>query len=52
MGSKARDIIGATDDRQTIKLPDLSTTQWKYVFIQSTSRLRMLPQETHFLFCK
>ena len=51
-GSKARKIIGVSDKRELLMLPDLSTTPWKYVFIQSTSRVRMLCEGTHFLFCK
>lgn len=51
-GSKARKILGVSDKRELLMLPDLSATPWKYVFIQSTSRVRMLCEGTHFLFCK
>ena len=51
-GSKARNIIGISDKRELSMLPDLSGTQWKYVFIQSTSRIQMLREGTHFMFCK
>jgi hypothetical protein len=53
-GSNARNIIGVSDKRELLTLPDhdLSGTQWKYVFIQSISRVRMLCEGTHFMFCK
>ena len=35
-----------------MKLPDLSDTEWKYVFIQSTSRIRILSKDSHFMYCK
>ena len=51
-GRKARNIIGVTDKREMIKLPDLSGTEWKYVFIQSTSRIKTLPEDSLFMYCK
>ena len=44
--------MGISDKRELMILPDLSGTQWKYVFIQSTSRIRILPEESRFMFCK
>ena len=51
-GSKAQEVIGFRDEQTPIEPPDLSGTNWKYVFIQTTSRLQKLPQGTHFMFCK
>ena len=51
-GPKAREIIGVSDKRELLTLPDLSHTPWTYVFIQSTSRIRTLLEGTHFMFCK
>ena len=51
-GGEARAIVGVSDKREHLTLPDLSGTQWKYVFIQSTSRIKILPEGSHFMFCK
>ena len=51
-GRPARKIIGVSDKRETIKLPDLSGREWKYVFIQNTSRIQILPEGTLFMYCK
>ena len=48
-GPKARALLGFCDKRQPIKMPE---SPWKYAFIQSTSRLRKLPKDTHIIFCK
>jgi hypothetical protein len=49
-GPEARSIIGVSDiKRERMKLPD---TKWKYVFIQSTSRIRILSEGSHFMYCK
>ena len=49
---QARKIIGISDKREKVKLPDLSNTEWKYAFIQSTSRIRTLPEGSLFMYCK
>ena len=51
-GPSARKRIGVSIKRERLTLPDLSGTPWKYVFIQSTSRIKKLPAGTHFMFCK
>ena len=51
-GHKARKIIGVSDKREKVKLPDLSNSGWKYVFIQSTSRIRTLLEGMFFMYCK
>ena len=51
-GRRARNIIGVTGEREKMKLPDLSGTEWKYVFIQSTSRIKTLPEDSLFMYCK
>ena len=51
-GPTAREVIGINDKREFLTLPDLSGTQWKYVFIQSTSRIKTLLEGTYFIFCK
>lgn len=49
---QARKIIGISDKREKVKLPDLKNTEWKYIFIQSTSRIRMLPKGSLFMYCE
>ena len=52
---EASNIIDISGKRELLTLPDLIElrgTPWKYVFIQSTSRLQMLHKGTHFMFCK
>ena len=51
-GHKACKIIGVSDKREKVKLPDLSNSGWKYVFIQSTSRIRTLSEGMFFMYCK
>ena len=51
-GHKACKIIGVSDKREKVKLPDLSKSEWKYVFIQSTSRIRTLSEGMFFMYCK
>ena len=51
VGPEAQKVIGICDKRQIIR-PDLSNTKWKYVFIQSNSRVRKLPKGSYFMFCK
>ena len=51
MGPEAQKLVGVCDKRQILR-PDLSNTKWKYVFIQSNSRIRKLPKGSYFLFCK
>jgi hypothetical protein len=51
MGPEAQKLVGVRNKRKKIR-PDLSNTKWKYVFIQSNSRIRKLPEGSYFLFCK
>ena len=49
---EARKIIGISDKGEKVKLRDLADTEWKYAFIQSTSRLKILPEGSLFMHCK
>jgi hypothetical protein len=49
---QARKLLGISDKREKVKLPDLSNSEWKYAFIQSTSRIQMLPEGSLFMYCK
>ena len=51
-GPKAHKVIGVSGKREPLMLPDLSGTPWKYVFIQSNSRIKILQEGSHFMFCK
>lgn len=52
VGRNARNVIGFRHEQEPIELPDLSSTPWHYVFIQSNSRLRVLPKQSYFMFCE
>ena len=45
-------MIGFKDKQTPVKLSNLRSNSWKYVFIQSTSRIRVLPGGTHFIYCE
>ena len=49
---QARKIIGISDKREKVKLNALTDTEWKYAFVQSTSRIRILPEGSLFMHCK
>ena len=49
---QARKIIGISDKREKVKLHALTDTEWKYAFVQSTSRIRILPEGSLFMHCK
>ena len=51
-GLRARKMIGFKDEQTPVTLSNLKSNSWKYVFIQSNSRIRVLPKGTHFIFCK
>ena len=51
-GSKARKLIGFKDEHTPVRRSDLKGNRWKYVFIQSTSQLQILPEGSHFIFGK
>ena len=49
-GPEARQLLGFRNKKQPVKIPE--SLKWKYVFIQSTSRIRKLLKGTHFIICK